>query len=350
MELFAFITVIALCFYLLAVVCEDFFVPSLDILSRKLKMTSDVAGATLMAVGSSAPELFTSFFAVIIAGSAESIGAGAVVGSAMFNVLVITGISATYKAVKLSWQPVIRDVIFYSISILVLLVAFADGIVTSLEAFVFIAVYVLYIVAVINWEKVLPHKDVKFRDIAHAPENHNRWRVYSRNLLGLFLPDVYVKPKRYMVTFLASIIIIGVLSYILVESAVAMAFILSIEPVIVALTVLAIGTSIPDLLSSVVVAKQGRGDMAISNIFGSNIFDILICLGLPWFIVTTLRGESVNVDTENLTSSVILIFASLISLIFLLFYRKWNIEQNSGFILIGAYIIYLAYVIISSVT
>ena len=60
---------------------------------------------------------------------------------------------------------------------------------------------------------------------------------------------------------------------------------------IVALTVLAAGTSIPDLLSSVIVAKQGRGDMAVSNAVGSNIFDILFALGFPWLILLTINGE-----------------------------------------------------------
>ncbi len=67
---------------------------------------------------------------------------------------------------------------------------------------------------------------------------------------------------------------------------------------IIALTILAGGTSIPDLLSSLIVAKKGKADMAVSNAVGSNIFDILICLGLPWMVYILRTGQSVQVGTE----------------------------------------------------
>jgi len=93
--LYLFVLIIA--FYLLAIVCEDFFIGSLDAISDKLKLPSDVAGATLMAVGSSAPELFTALFALFRAGNHGDVGAGTIVGSAIFNILVIIGVSASFK-------------------------------------------------------------------------------------------------------------------------------------------------------------------------------------------------------------------------------------------------------------
>src|SRR5690554_2806155 len=93
-------------FYLLAKVSEDYFVESLDIISRKLKLPEDVAGATLMAVGSSAPEFATALIAVLGTGT-EDIGAGTIVGSAIFNILVIVGASALVSGAFLRWQPVV---------------------------------------------------------------------------------------------------------------------------------------------------------------------------------------------------------------------------------------------------
>ena len=84
-----FVSMLAI-FYLLAVVCDRYFVESLEIMSKKMKLSDDVAGATLMAVGSSAPEFFTAAMALFAVGH-ESVGAGTIIGSAIFNILVIVG-------------------------------------------------------------------------------------------------------------------------------------------------------------------------------------------------------------------------------------------------------------------
>lgn len=142
-----------------------------------------------------------------------------------------------------------------------------------------------------------------------------------------------------------SIIIIIGLSWVLVESAVVLAVALNVPAVIIGLTVLAAGTSVPDLISSIIVARQGRGGMAISNAIGSNIFDILIGLGLPWLLVLTFSGGAISVASENLNSSIILLFATVVSILFLLIVRKWKIGRYSGFILIALYIAYVLWAI-----
>ena len=114
--LIVYIAILLVAFYLLAVICEDYFVPALDEISKRLKLSSDVAGATFMAVGSSAPEFFTSVFAVLKPGDHADIGAGTIVGSAIFNILVIIGASVIFRQAKLTWQPIVRDMIFYAIS------------------------------------------------------------------------------------------------------------------------------------------------------------------------------------------------------------------------------------------
>lgn len=341
--LFVFLFGLALSFYLLAVICEEFFVPSLDRIAEKLKLPSDVAGATFMAVGSSAPELFTSLFAVIKPGAHANIGAGTIVGSAIFNILVIIGASAAFRQAKLTWQPVVRDALFYSISIIMLLVAFWDGAIVMSEALLFLAMYVGYIIAVVNWKKILPYKDIDPLEIIQAESRKNKFSVASRTLLAYIIPDCVAHPKRYLATFIASIVAIAALSYALVESAVGVSEILHINATIVALTVLAAGTSIPDLLSSIIVAKQGRGDMAVSNAIGSNIFDILFCLGFPWFVVLLFQGGSIAVATENLIGSVFLLFATVIAVLFILIARRWTLGKRAGLFLIFLYLLYVGY-------
>jgi len=332
-------------FYLLAVVCEDFFVESLDLISRKLRLPSDVAGATFMAVGSSAPELFTALFAVFRPGAHADIGAGTIVGSAIFNILVIIGASAAFRQAKLTWQPVIRDLIFYSLSIILILAVFWDGKVVLTEAVIFLFAYALYIVLVTQWKKILPYKDQNPIELLEKSVAKNKLAQFSKNLLGLIIPDPQKNPEKYLVTFGLSVVSLAFLSFLLVEAAVGVGEILHINPTIIALTVLAAGTSIPDLLSSIVVARQGRGDMAVSNAVGSNIFDILFGLGFPWIIFLLLNGGSIAVGTDNLLSSIFLLFATVVAILFVLIVRKWTIGRRAGLVLIALYIAYVVYMV-----
>ena len=153
--------------------------------------------------------------------------------------------------------------------------------------------------------------------------------------------------KKYYLTFIISILIIAGLSWVLVESAIKMSAILGIPEAIVALTVLAIGTSVPDTISSVIVAKQGRGGMAISNAIGSNIFDILIGLGVPWLVFLAINGGTIPVSTENLYGSVVLLFATVFVIFFLFILRRWKIGHKSGYFLIILYVLYLIWAIYS---
>ena len=342
----AYILVLITSFYFLAVICEEFFVPALDIISRKLKLSSDVAGATLMAVGSSAPEFFTALFAVFMSGGHADVGSGTIVGSAIFNILVIIGAVAAFRETKLTWQPVVRDAFFYSLTILLLLFVFWDGRVTLIESIYFVIFYIIYIFAVANWKKLLPYKDVDPVHILEEGIKKSRMAQISKKLFSLIIPDCEKRPSRYLSSFVISIIIIAVLSYLLVESAVGIGEIFKISPVIIALTVLAAGTSIPDLFSSIIVAKQGRGDMAVSNAVGSNIFDILFGLGFPWMLVMLIKGGTVTVGTESLLSSVFLLFATVISILFILVVRKFTIGRRAGWALIAVYFAYLGYQII----
>lgn len=351
MLLFFHIIIILLSFYLLTIICDRYFVNSLDQIAQKLKMNSDMAGATFMAIGSSAPELFIALIALFKPGN-EAMGAGTIVGSALFNVLVIIGASAMVKKAFISWQPVIRDLIFYSASIIWLLVSFRDGSVNLRESLIFVGIYLLYIVAVLNWRKILPYKDNEKIEDEEVEREMPKQKGFFANLKTRVyknLDFIFPKAEKYWTVFLFSVTMIAGLAYILVESAVEIAVILNIPSVIIGLTVLAIGTSIPDLVSSLVVAKQGRGGMAISNALGSNIFDILIGLGLPWLLVIIIYGNNIPVVTENLVSSIILLFATVIAILFLLIMRHWRLGKYSGLFLIGLYLTYLSWAVMQAI-
>jgi len=327
--------VLLLSFYLIAKVCDDYFIESLDQIAHRFKMSHDIAGATLMAIGSSAPELCIAIIALIKPGNHEAIGMGTIVGSAIFNILVIIGASAIVRNTILKWQPVLRDIMFYSIAILLLILVFRDGTIDILEASIFVVIYIIYLVALSQWNKF-----VKIKEDQKTLEKVEEIFKKKKNFI---LEKVFPSSKKYYLTFIISILIIAGLSWVLVESAIKMSAILGIPEAIVALTVLAIGTSVPDTISSVIVAKQGRGGMAISNALGSNIFDILVGLGVPWLIFLAINGGTIPVSTENLYGSVVLLFATVFVIFFLFLLRKWRIGNKSGYFLIILYIAYLAW-------
>lgn len=333
-----YILALLACFVLLARVVDLFFISSLDKISKDLQLSSDAAGATLMAVGSSAPELFVALFAVLKPGEHQVIGIGSIVGSAIFNLLVIVGAVALVKKTKLTWQPAVRDLLFYLLAVGLLVMFIWDGRLSVVESSILLAVYVLYVLAVVYWRKFLPYPDLEF---IQKIENQHGEKNSLTKPLDQALEFIFPSMGKYYLIFFFSIFIIAALSYLLVEVAILLAHSLHIPESIIALTVLAVGTSVPDLFSSLIVAKQGRGDMAVSNAIGSNIFDILVGLGLPFLIVMLISGGSIGTGGD-LTSSSLILFASIIFLFLFLLISKWKVGKITGIILLLIYLFYLA--------
>lgn len=133
-------------FVSLAIVCDEFFVPALGVITDKLAISDDVAGATFMAAGGSAPELFTSLIGVFIAHS--NVGIGTIVGSAVFNILFVIGMCALFsrEILHLTWWPLFRDVSFYILDLILLIIFFLDNVIMWWESMMLVACYSLYVV------------------------------------------------------------------------------------------------------------------------------------------------------------------------------------------------------------
>uniref|UniRef100_A0A9J8A795 Solute carrier family 24 member 2 n=2 Tax=Cyprinus carpio TaxID=7962 RepID=A0A9J8A795_CYPCA len=132
-------------FIALAIVCDEFFVPALTVITEKLEISDDVAGATFMAAGGSAPELFTSVIGVFI--SHSNVGIGTIVGSAVFNILFVIGMCAIFsrEILNLTWWPLFRDVTFYIIGLIMLIVFFLDNYITYVESIGLLLCYASYV-------------------------------------------------------------------------------------------------------------------------------------------------------------------------------------------------------------
>lgn len=139
-------------FVALAIVCDEYFVPALGVITDKLQISEDVAGATFMAAGGSAPELFTSLIGVFI--SHSNVGIGTIVGSAVFNILFVIGTCSLFsrEILNLTWWPLFRDVSFYILDLSMLIFFFLDSLITWWESLLLLLAYALYVFTM-KWNK-----------------------------------------------------------------------------------------------------------------------------------------------------------------------------------------------------
>ncbi|OJJ20064.1 sodium:proton exchanger [marine bacterium AO1-C] len=380
MSIWLALLVILLAFYVMTEIVDRHFIKSLDNIAEWMNLPPSVAGATLLALGTSAPEISTALFALFLEGASPATGVGTIVGSAIFQILVVIGFAAVVKTSYLNWRPVMRDSIFYAFSVGLLILFVADNKFTLIEGIAFVSSYFLYLFILYLWTKYvnedaprvsrsgfdLPNGSarIQFEGAQHQFDTprpieaiekdmegetaRNPFKILQKSLgypvefLMNLIPDPEEKPKWTIPVFVLSLLVIAGASYFLVIAAESLATAVGIDKAIIALTILAGGSSIPEMISSAIVAKQGRGDMAIANAIGSNIFDILMSLGLPVLIYIIAKGEPLDgLGGANINSSIILLFTTLIVVVLLLFVQKFKASRPFGLFLIFLYIIYV---------
>lgn len=403
----------------LAIVCDDYFVPALEAICERLNLQEDVAGATFMAAGSSAPEFFTSVIGVFI--SKSDVGVGTIVGSAVFNILFIIGVCAIFAGmvVKLTWYPMTRDCLFYLISVAALVVVIHDEKVHWYEAAILVVLYFIYIL-VMYFNRFLEKKSIAIVEKIKKKHVKNekldvtdtvseerqplsasqqRARSYTETsktsadtetsfankgvesscsssasyespwtlpdpfpmkvywvlmlpvkvLMFFSIPDCRrpgIWTKLYAATFIMSIVWIAAASYLMVWMITIAADALDIPDTVAGLTIIAAGTSVPDCLASVFVARDGYGDMAVSNSIGSNVFDILMCLGLPWLLSSAIIEEEghLPIRSGGIVYSALILLSTVAFLLIAVNLAKWNLTKPFGFICL---LVYLAVVTVS---
>eukprot|EP00747_Dinoflagellata_sp_TGD_P215393 gnl/TRDRNA2_/TRDRNA2_88091_c0_seq1.p1 gnl/TRDRNA2_/TRDRNA2_88091_c0~~gnl/TRDRNA2_/TRDRNA2_88091_c0_seq1.p1 ORF type:complete len:349 (+),score=72.33 gnl/TRDRNA2_/TRDRNA2_88091_c0_seq1:2-1048(+) len=170
--------------------------------------------------------------------------------------------------------------------------------------------------------------------------------------LILTVPDVRREGREnwYAASFFISICWVALFTYLMVwfASVTADAFGMSVN--LMGLTVLAVGTSVPDFITSVIVAKQGKGDMAVSSSIGSNIFDITVGLPIPWLIYSiALEGESVKVSGKDTAFSIIVLLGMLLCTILTVKLNKWVMTKAMGFCMFALYAAFMTQVVVQTV-
>lgn len=166
-------------------------------------------------------------------------------------------------------------------------------------------------------------------------------------VLYITMPDIR-RPRNHgnmkiaILAFLLSLVWLLIFSCCLLDWATVVSNTLGIPAAVAGVTVLAAGTSVPDLLSSYVVAKHGEGDMAVSSSIGSNIFDILVGLPVPWLLFTISRQTQVKFQTNSLGSSTLLLVMMLLSVSLIVVIMKWRMTRSMGVLMMILYVIFVA--------
>ncbi|XP_059080876.1 sodium/potassium/calcium exchanger Nckx30C-like isoform X5 [Tigriopus californicus] len=162
--------------------------------------------------------------------------------------------------------------------------------------------------------------------------------------LWLTLPDTRNPRARkfFPITFIGSILWIAIFSYMMVWWATYAGDVFNIPPPVMGLTFLAAGTSIPDLITSVIVARKGFGDMAVSSSVGSNIFDVTVGLPFPWLLFTIVFGKPVPVSATGMVCSIAILFGMLMLVFFSILVFNWKMTKGMGFSMFVFYFIFVA--------
>ncbi|XP_068619547.1 sodium/potassium/calcium exchanger 5-like [Battus philenor] len=388
------------CFLLLGTVCEQYFVPAIETICERLDLASDVAGATFMAAASSSPELFINCIGTFV--TEGDLGVGAIVGSAVFNVLAVPACCAlvTARMVELDWWSVSRDCLMYAIAVVALIFALMDNAVQWYEALLLVLMYTLYILAMVFngrlgrfvrsgccyfnkpklYTEITPlllkdkcgpdnasyivETNNNINDLEQGVSTNKRNSTDSESshssllswpgekvsgsrkalwlctwpislLLWTTIPDCRRRPDLYPLTFALCIAWIGGVSYLVAWIITILGDTLDVPDSITGLTILAAGTSLPEAVSSVLVTNQGHGTMGISNSIGSNTFDILLCLGLPWLIKSLFYpsmpgNHSIKINSGGLSYSAISLLSTLFILYASLALNKFILDWKIG--------------------
>mmetsp|Transcript_5564 Transcript_5564/g.14112 ORF Transcript_5564/g.14112 Transcript_5564/m.14112 type:complete len:366 (-) Transcript_5564:100-1197(-) len=160
----------------IAIICDDYFTASLELICTKLNLSEDVAGATFMAAGSSAPELFTSTMSLVSEQATNELGVATIVGSAVFNILIIIAATVIFagKSLQLDWKPVTRDCMFYGLAIVYVLFIMSDGKVWWWEGLIAVVLYFVYVAFMVINERFMTWVDKmvsrKVKDVSAAED------------------------------------------------------------------------------------------------------------------------------------------------------------------------------------
>lgn len=287
----------------------DWFVDGASGIAEKFRIPPLIIGLTIVAMGTSAPEAAVSITATL-KGTAD-ITVGNIVGSNILNVLVILGLSAVVTPLAVGKSTVRYELPFLiGITVLLLLLGL-DGTVSLTDGLILLLFFALYL----TYLFVMAKKGMA--EIEESDKHLKLWQALLATAVGLAL------------------VIYG--SDLTVDAASAIARMLGLSERFIGLTIVALGTSLPELVTSVTAARKGSVDIAIGNIVGSNVFNILFVVGLSSLVRPVPFAANFRVD----------LLVALAAVVFLLLasFRKRKLSRVDGAIMLAGYAAYFVYLI-----
>jgi K+-dependent Na+/Ca+ exchanger family protein len=294
--------------FILLVKGADFFVEGAADIARLFRIPSVIIGLTIVAIGTSAPEAAVS----ITAGFARSndIALGNVIGSNIFNILVVVGICGVIKTFDINSHIIKRDFWVVIFSTGLLLVFILDRSITAFEGYILLFLMFVYILSMINLS------------LKSRTENCSNYEEIS-----------VIKCILFTVFGIAAVILGGQL---VVDNAVKIAESFNVSENLIGLTIVAVGTSLPELVTSIAAAKKGNSGLALGNVIGSNIFNILFIIGASSVL------NPINAAEESILDVVVSLIITL--LIFLWCRFRKCINFLTGIIMLICYFGYTFYI------
>lgn len=296
--------------FVLLVKGADFFVDGAASVATKFGIPQIVVGLTIVAMGTSAPEAAVSIGSALKGSNGISIGN--VLGSNIFNVLIVLGVTACICTLHVKKSVVRVDLpVMLGVSVLLLVIGMVKPDLNYITGIVFWIILIVYIVYLIIYaKKTNDSEEEEYKDLP---------------------------PLKIVIYILGGIVAIVLGSDVAVDGATAIAKLLGVSDRIIGLTIVAFGTSLPELMTSITAARKGNADLAIGNVVGSNLFNILFVLG------TTCLIQTVTFSASFLFDGIVGVVAA--ALLWILVCRKGELKRFGGALLLLLYVGYFVYLL-----
>ena len=305
--------------FLLLIKGADLLVDGSSSLASRLRVSQIVIGLTIVAFGTSTPELIVNVFAAI--GGSSDVGFGNVVGSNIINIFLILGIAALISPLQTQKNTVWKEIPFTLLGALVLLVLCNDilfgtlpNTISSGDGIILLFLFTIFIVYVFAITKVESENKVEVKDFSA------------------------IKTFVFILSGLTGLIIGGKL---VVDNAVSIAISFGISQRVIGLTVVALGTSLPELFTSAIAAMKGNADIAVGNVVGSNIFNVFFVLAITALVKPVPFKPAMNVDILVMSAASLFLFFTMFT------GQKRKIDRWEAILFLMIYFCYTAWLIIA---
>jgi|AntAceMinimDraft_1070359.scaffolds.fasta_scaffold00156_21 cation:H+ antiporter len=291
-------------------------------IAQRLHVSPMIIGLTLVGFGTSTPELVTSIEAALI--GSPGIAVGNVVGSNIANILLILGVAASIAAIRVTPSDFWRDGSVLAVVSVICAAVVLSGTLDRMVGMILIVCLMAYLVGIVMLER--------------------RRRTGGQGVYvaeAAVLTPLAARPVVVGVVFVAGLVLTILGAKLVVGGAVSIAAGLGVSEAVIGLTVVAIGTSMPELVTSALAARKGQSDVAFGNIIGSNIFNVLGILGVTAIVQPlTVPASIAAFDIWVMLAATLLLFCVTVT--------GWRVSRREGVLLLSAFAAYILYNVVTA--